>query len=93
VQLRQLTALLAWAVVFCDIGTSVYYVPDILFHTVGNLAPLFISLTTVGFLLPSLKYIEITWRNPDRHLAGGRQSQRLRALHLGARRDATAVGR
>ena len=28
--LRQLTPLLVWAVVFCDIGTSVYYVPGIL---------------------------------------------------------------
>jgi len=64
-QLRQLTATLAWAVVFCDIGTSVYYVPGILYETVGNLAPLFVALTTVGFILLSTKYIEIAWRNPE----------------------------
>jgi len=64
-QLRQLTATLAWAVVFCDIGTSVYYVPGILFHSVGNLAPLFVTLTTGAFILLSFKYIEITWRNPE----------------------------
>jgi amino acid transporter/nucleotide-binding universal stress UspA family protein len=64
-QLRQLTALLAWAVVFCDIGTSVYYVPGILYETVGDLAPLFVALTTLGFVLLSLKYIEIAWRNPE----------------------------
>ncbi len=33
---RQLTWLLAWAVVFCDIGTSVYYVPGILYGNVGD---------------------------------------------------------
>jgi amino acid transporter len=64
-QLRQLTWVLAWAVVFCDIGTSVYYVPGILYETVGNLAPLFVALTTVGFVLLSSKYIEIAWRNPE----------------------------
>jgi hypothetical protein len=30
VHVQQLTWVLAWAVVFCDIGTSVYYVPGIL---------------------------------------------------------------
>ena len=64
-QLRQLTWVLAWAVVFCDIGTSVYYVPGILYDTVGNLAPLFVTLTTGGFVLLGLKYIEIAWRNPE----------------------------
>ncbi len=64
-QLRQLTSTLAWAVVFCDIGTSVYYVPGILYETVGNLAPLFVALTTGGFVLLSTKYIEIAWRNPE----------------------------
>lgn len=64
-QLRQLTWGLAWAVVFCDIGTSVYYVPGILYETVGNLAPLFVTLTTVGFVLLASKYTEIAWRNPE----------------------------
>jgi len=62
---RQLTWPLAWAVVFCDIGTSIYYVPGILYDTVGDLAPLFVALTTGGFLLLSIKYVEITWRNPE----------------------------
>jgi amino acid transporter len=66
-QLRQLTPLLVWAVVFCDIGTSIYYVPGILYKTegVGNLAPLFVFAAFVGFLLLAWKYVEICWRNPD----------------------------
>ncbi len=65
--LRQLTPLLVWAVVFCDIGTSVYYVPGILYRTegVGDLAPFFVAAAFVGFLLLALKYTEICWRNPD----------------------------
>lgn len=56
---------MAWAVVFCDIGTSVYYVPGILYGTVGDKTPFFVLLTTFGFILLALKYIEITWRNPE----------------------------
>jgi len=62
---RQLHWLLAWAVVFCDIGTSVYYVPGILYGNVGDKTPFFIFLTTLGFIPLALKYIEITWRNPE----------------------------
>lgn len=62
---RQLNWLLAWAVVFCDIGTSVYYVPGILYGNVQNRTPFFVLLTTGGFVLLALKYIEITWRNPE----------------------------
>ena len=62
---KQIGWLLAWAVVFCDIGTSVYYTPGILYHHVGNLAPYFILLTTVGFLLLAQKYGEVSWRNPE----------------------------
>jgi len=62
---RPLTWLLAWAVVFCDIGTSVYYVPGILYHQVGDLAPLFVGLTTLGFFLLAQKYAEVAWRNPE----------------------------
>jgi amino acid transporter/nucleotide-binding universal stress UspA family protein len=61
---RQLNSVLAWAVVFCDIGTSVYYVPGILYGYVGDKTPFFILLTTLGFIPLALKYIEITWRNP-----------------------------
>src|SRR4030065_1285331 len=62
---RQLNWLLAWAVVFCDIGTSVYYVPGILYGSVGNKTPFFSLLTSLGFIPLALKYIEITWRNPE----------------------------
>jgi len=61
---RQLTWLLAWAVVFCDIGTSVYYVPGILYSHVGTLAPFFVLLVSGGFILLSLKYIEVVERTP-----------------------------
>ncbi len=64
-QVRQIGWLLAWAVVFCDIGTSVYYVPGILYHHVGNLAPFFVLLATGGFLLLAQKYGEVSWRNPE----------------------------
>jgi hypothetical protein len=61
---RQLNWFLAWAVVFCDIGTSVYYVPGILCGHVKDATPFFVLLTTGGFILLALKYIEISWRNP-----------------------------
>jgi len=61
---RQLTWLLAWAVVFCDIGTSVYYVPGILYNMVGNLAPLFVAAVSVGFVLLALKYAEMVRHAP-----------------------------
>lgn len=62
---RQLNWLLAWAVVFCDIGTSVYYVPGILYGHVKDATPFFVLLTAGGFVLLALKYIEISWRNPE----------------------------
>ena len=62
---RQLTWFLAWAVVFCDIGTSVYYVPGLLYGHVKDATPFFVLLTTGGFILLALKYIEISWRNPE----------------------------
>ena len=62
---RQLTWFLAWAVVFCDIGTSVYYVPGIFYGNVGDNTPFFVLLTTLGFIPLALKYIEISWRNPE----------------------------
>src|SRR5688572_7699394 len=56
---------LCWAVVFADIGTSLYYVPGILFGDVGNLAGLFVLMSSVVFVLLVLKYIEITDRYPE----------------------------
>lgn len=61
---RQLTWLLAWAVVFCDIGTSVYYVPGILYLFVGDLAPFFVLMTAAGFILLAVKYVEVVDRTP-----------------------------
>ena len=69
--LRQLTPLLVWAVVFCDIGTSIYYVPGILYgsmekhYGIGNAAPVFVGAAMIGFLLLASKYVEICWRKPD----------------------------
>lgn len=62
---RTLTWLLAWAVVFCDIGTSVYYVPGILYGQVGDLAITFVAVTTLAFLLLASKYSEVSIRNPE----------------------------
>ena len=61
----HLSPLLVWAVVFCDIGTSVYYVPGILYSQVGALTPLFIITTIIGFIPLAFKYQEICWRNPE----------------------------
>ncbi|GAC1398389.1 MAG: hypothetical protein NVS4B12_00290 [Ktedonobacteraceae bacterium] len=57
--------LLCWAVVFADIGTSVYYVPGILYGNVGNLAGFFVLLTMSVFILLTLKYAEVTHRFPQ----------------------------
>ena len=57
--------LLCWAVVFADIGTSVYYVPGILYGSVGSLAGFFVFLTMSVFVLLTLKYAEVTQRFPQ----------------------------
>ncbi len=57
--------LLCWAVVFADIGTSVYYVPGILYGNVGKLAGFFVFLTMSVFVLLTLKYAEVTHRFPQ----------------------------
>lgn len=57
--------LLCWAVVFADIGTSVYYTPGILYQTVGTLAGFFVFLTMTVFVLLTLKYAEVTHRFPQ----------------------------
>src|SRR5437868_12421965 len=57
--------ILCWAVVFADIGTSVYYVPGILYGTVGRLAGFFVFLTMTVFVLLTLKYAEVTYRFPQ----------------------------
>ncbi len=59
--------ILCWAVVFADIGTSVYYVPGILYNTHGisSLAGFFVFLTMSVFVLLTLKYAEVTHRFPQ----------------------------
>ena len=57
--------ILCWAVVFADIGTSVYYTPGILYQTVGKLAGFFVLLTMTVFVLLTLKYSEVTYRFPQ----------------------------
>src|SRR5579859_2812931 len=61
----RLGPLLCWAVVFADVGTSIYYVPGILYGTVGNLAGFFVMLTMSVFVLLTLKYSEVTHRYPQ----------------------------
>src|SRR5260370_354424 len=59
--------ILCWAVVFADIGTSVYYVPGILWGTLGitTLAGFFVFLTMAVFVLLTLKYAEVSYRFPQ----------------------------
>jgi amino acid transporter len=61
----QLGPLLCWAVVFADIGSSIYYVPGILYGRVGNLAGFFVLLTMSVFILLTLKYAEVSARFPE----------------------------
>src|SRR6266550_2444464 len=59
--------ILCWAVVFADIGTSIYYVPGILYNTEGitTLAGFFVFLTMSVFVLLTLKYAEVSYRFPQ----------------------------
>src|SRR5260370_37665211 len=59
--------LLCWAVVFADIGTSVYYVPGILYSTEGitTLAAFFVFLTMSVYVLVKLKYSGASQRFPQ----------------------------
>ncbi len=59
---KKLGWFLCWAVVFADIGTSLYYVPGILYGQVGNLTGLFILMTSVVLILLGLKYVDISSR-------------------------------
>ncbi len=69
---------LCWAVVFADIGTSIYYVPGILYGTVGPLTGFFVFMTMVVFILLTLKYVEVTYRFPQ---GGGVVTVAARALN------------
>ncbi|TMD65142.1 MAG: amino acid permease, partial [Chloroflexi bacterium] len=61
----QLGPLLCWAVVFADIGSSIYYVPGILYGRVGGLAGFFVLLTMSVFVLLTFKYAEVSARFPE----------------------------
>ncbi len=61
----QLGPLLCWAVVFADIGSSIYYVPGILYGRVGSLAGFFVLLTMSVFVLLTFKYAEVSARFPE----------------------------
>jgi amino acid transporter/nucleotide-binding universal stress UspA family protein len=54
--------LFVWAVVFCDIGSSVYYVPGVLFGNAGDRAWIFVLATLLAFLLLCIKVVEVTRR-------------------------------
>ena len=75
---RRLGPFLCWAVVFADIGTSVYYTPGILYRQVGVHAALFVAMTLVVFVLLSVKYAEVAIRYPE---GGGVVTVATRAIH------------
>ena len=75
---RRLGPFLCWAVVFADIGTSVYYTPGILYRQVGVHAALFVTMTLVVFVLLCIKYAEVAIRYPE---GGGVVTVATRAFH------------
>ncbi|HVR62436.1 MAG TPA: APC family permease [Polyangia bacterium] len=60
----HLGPLLAWAVVFADLGTSVFYVPGILYAQVGPLAPFYVLIASIAFVFVALEHLEIAHRYP-----------------------------
>jgi len=77
---KRLGAFLCWAIVFADLGTSVYYTPGILFQQpgVGPHAALFVGLTLIVFVLLARKYGEVTVRYPE---GGGVVTVTANAIH------------
>jgi len=65
----RLGPLLGWAVVFADIGTSIYYVPGLLFTELGRRSPspaaAFVLATGFAFIFLALKYVDVSARYPD----------------------------
>src|SRR4029077_8476951 len=65
----RLGACLAWAVVYADIGTSVYYVPGLLFGELGGRTPspaaAFVLVTGLAVILLALKYVDVSARYPE----------------------------
>src|SRR5688572_4990169 len=62
---RRLSSWLVFCVIYADIGTSVFYVPGILYLTIGNLAAVAQVLTLGVFIAIARKYAEISHRCPD----------------------------
>jgi amino acid transporter len=77
----SLGPLLCWAVVFADIGSSIYYVPGILYSNVAGLAGFFVLLTMIVFVLLTLKYAEVSARFPE---GGGVVSVAAEGIHTWA---------
>jgi amino acid transporter len=73
-----LGVVLCWAIVFADIGTSVYYTPGILFQRFGPHSALFVGLVFVVFVLLAFKYAEVAIRFPE---GGGVVSVASKAFH------------
>jgi amino acid transporter len=65
IKVHQLGWILVFAIVYADIGTSVFYTPGILYGSIGNLATLAQFITTGVFVSIALKYVEICERCPD----------------------------
>jgi amino acid transporter len=65
-------------VVFADIGTSIYYVPGILYGHFGARSAIFVGMTLIAFVLLTIKYAEVAWRYPE---GGGVVTVASRALH------------
>jgi amino acid transporter len=65
----RLGPFLAWAVVYADIGTSIYYVPGLLFGELGQRTPspaaAFVLATGLAVILLALKYVDVSARYPD----------------------------
>jgi amino acid transporter len=65
----RLGPFLAWAVVYADIGTSIYYVPGLLFSELGGRTPspaaAFVLVTGLAVILLALKYVDVSARYPD----------------------------
>ena len=74
----NLGAFLCWAVVFADIGTSIYYVPGILYSHFTTRSAIFVLMTLFVFILLCVKYAEVTWRYPE---GGGVVNVASQALH------------
>ncbi|HVZ79747.1 MAG TPA: APC family permease [bacterium] len=65
IKVHQLGWVLVFAIVYADIGTSVFYVPSILYDSIGYLATLAQFICTGVFITIALKYVEICDRCPD----------------------------